>query len=178
MKATTKSRQKPAASRAAPAAPQAQSSRGIDLIYRFDLLNTPGPLLRRCHSRARAIFEELVGRKTGLSKQQVALMIAAAHAPAATHAQLSEETGVDRNTLADTLNRLIAKGLVVRQRSQLDARAYAIQLTPEGLALLEDLIPLSFEVQRKIIEPLPEAMRPQFIRSLRILAGIEAVGGA
>lgn len=152
----------------------ASSVQASRLIERFDLHRSPGHLLRRCHSRARAIFDELIGRNTGLSKQQVALMVAIAHSPAATHTQLSEETGFDRNTLADTLNRLIAKGFAVRQRSHVDARAYDIRLTPNGLAQLEDLIPLSFEVQEKIIEPLPEAMRPQFIECLRILAGVDS----
>lgn len=130
--------------------------------------------MRRCHSRARAIFDELVGRQTGLSKQQVALMIAIAHRPAATHAQLSEETGFDRNTLADTLNRLIVKGLASRQPSRLDARAYDIRLTPSGFTQLEELIPLSFEVQAKIIAPIPAELRPDFIRCLRILAGVDS----
>lgn len=147
------------------------------LIGAFDLHNAPGHLLRRCHSRARAIFDELVGRRTGLSKQQVALMTAIAHMPAATHAQLSEETGFDRNTLADTLDRLIGKGLAVRNRSQVDARAYDVQLTPAGTALLASLIPLAAEVQAKIIEPLPEELRPQFIHCLRIVAGIESSHG-
>ena len=158
--------------RARLAATTTPSAAAADLIDRFDLHKAPGHLLRRCHSRARAIFDELVGRKTGLSKQQVALLVAIAHSPAATHAQLSEETGFDRNTLADTLNRLIAKGLVVRQRSLVDARAYDIQLTREGLRSLGELIPLSFEVQAKIIEPIPEELRPMFIRCLQILAGI------
>jgi Transcriptional regulators len=153
---------------------RAPSAKDNSLVDRFDLLNAPGHLLRRCHSQARAIFDELVGRKTGLSKQQVALMIAIAHTPSATHAQLSGETGFDRNTLADTLDRLIAKGLALRQRSQLDARAYDIQLTSEGLAQLQELIPLSFEVQAKIIEPVPEDLRADFIRCLRLVAGIDA----
>jgi DNA-binding MarR family transcriptional regulator len=142
------------------------------LVEQFDLHNSPGHLLRRCHSRARAIFDELVGRATGLSKQQVALMVTISHIPAATHAQLSEETGFDRNTLADTIDRLIAKGLALRERSTRDARAYEIRLTDEGQAQLEDLIPLSFEVQQKIIEPLPEASRRHFIECLQILAGV------
>ena len=147
----------------------------IRLVDLFDLHHAPGHLLRRCHSRARAIFDELVGRRTGLSKQQVAVLIAVAQSPAATHAQLAEETGFDRNTLADTLDRLIAKGLALRQRSQTDARAYEIQLTEEGSAQLERLIPLSFEVQAKIIEPLPDELRPQFLECLRMLAGVDSV---
>jgi DNA-binding MarR family transcriptional regulator len=151
------------------------------LVEKFDLHNSPGHLLRRCHSRARAIFDDLVGRETGLSKQQVAMMVTISHIPAATQAQLSEETGFDRNTLADTIDRLIAKGLAVRERSARDARAYEIRLTDAGQAQLEDLIPLSFEVQRKIIEPLPEASRQHFIECLQILAGVaepEAPPGA
>lgn len=142
------------------------------LVEKFDLHNSPGHLLRRCHSRARAIFDDLVGRETGLSKQQVAVMVTIAHNPAATHALLAEETGFDRNTLADTIDRLIVKGLTVRQRSSRDARAYEIRLTDEGHSQLEALIPLSYEVQKKIIEPLPEASRQHFIECLQILAGI------
>ncbi|MFM0341439.1 MarR family winged helix-turn-helix transcriptional regulator [Paraburkholderia fungorum] len=139
----------------------------------FDLREAPGHLLRRCHSRARAIFDDLIGRQTGLSKQQMALMVAIARIPNATHAQLSEETGFDRNTLADTLDRLISKGLARRERSEIDARAYQIQLTSDGINQLESLIPLAHEVQQKIIEPLPEELRPIFIQCLRILAGID-----
>lgn len=142
-------------------------------IDRFDLHTAPGHLLRRCHSIARSVFDEQIGRQTGLSKQQMALLLAVAHQPSATHAQLSEETGFDRNTLADTLNRLIDKGLAVRQRSQADARAYDIQLTPDGMTLLESLIPIAKQVQAKIIEPLPEELRPVFIHCLRILAGVD-----
>jgi DNA-binding MarR family transcriptional regulator len=142
------------------------------LVAQFDLHNSPGHLLRRCHSRARAIFDDLVGRETGLSKQQVALMVAISHNPAATHAQLAEETGFDRNTLADTIDRLIAKGLASRKRSTRDARAYEIGLTDAGQVQLEDLIPLSLMVQAKIIEPIPEALRQTFIECLQILAGV------
>jgi DNA-binding MarR family transcriptional regulator len=142
------------------------------VVPQFDLQEAPGHLIRRCHSRARAIFDELIGRQTGLSKQQVALMVSIARSPAATHAYLSEESGFDRNTLATTIDRLIVKGLAVRTRSRLDARAYEIRLTEEGHEQLEMLIPLSMEVQKKIIEPIPEASRRHFIECMQMLAGV------
>lgn len=142
------------------------------LIAQFDLCTSPGHLLRRGHSRARAIFDDVVGRETGLSKQQVALMVTIAQNPCATHALLSEETGFDRNTLADTLDRLIAKGLALRERSKRDARAYEIGLTDAGQAQLAEVIPLSLLVQQKIIAPIPEAVRPIFLQCLRLLAGV------
>lgn len=149
--------------------PKAASSE--TLVSLFDLDSAPGHLLRRCHSRARAIFDDLIGRETGLSKQQVALMVTIAKKPSATHAQLSEESGFDRNTLADTIDRLIAKGLAIRARSPRDARAYEIGLTKLGRSVLEELIPRSLAVQAKILEPLPEALRSVFIECLQILAG-------
>jgi DNA-binding MarR family transcriptional regulator len=151
----------------------ADSRHARKLVDRFDLRDAPGHLLRRCHSRARAIFDDLIGRQSGLSKQQMALLIAIAQTPDATHAHLSEETGFDRNTLADTLDRLISKGLAHRERSEIDARAYQIRLTPDGIRQLEKLMPLALEVQQKIIEPLPEELRPVFIQCLRILAGVD-----
>lgn len=147
------------------------------MVEAFDLHEAPGHLLRRCHSRARAVFEDLVGRHTGLSKQQVALLLSVAHNPANTHAQLSHETGFDRNTLADTLDRLIAKGLVVRNRSALDGRAYEIHLTEAGRKQLEDLIPLSVAVQEEIIRPIPKELRAQFIHCLQLLADSEVHSG-
>jgi DNA-binding MarR family transcriptional regulator len=146
------------------------------IVPQFDLQDAPGHLLRRCHSQARAIFDELIGRQTGLSKQQVALMVSIAQSPAATHAYLSEESGFDRNTLADTIDRLIVKGLAARTRSRQDARAYEIRLTAEGHSQLEMLVPLSIEVQKKIIEPIPEASRRHFIECLQILAGVSESG--
>lgn len=140
----------------------------------FDLTRAPGHLLRCAHSRARAIFDEIVGRETGLSKQQVALMITIAQNPSATHALLAEESGFDRNTLADTLDRLIVKGLVSRERSRRDARAYEIGLTLAGHAQLESIMPLSGLVQAKIIEPIPAELRETFIRCLQLLAGVSS----
>jgi DNA-binding MarR family transcriptional regulator len=144
-----------------------------ELLAIYDMQNAAGHLIRRCQSRARAIFDQLIGEKSGLSRQQFALMVAIAKNPGAAYARLSEQTGFDRNSLADTLNRLIEKKLVTRQRSVSDARAYEIGLSARGARLLRQLIPLSFEVHARIIEPLPEQMRPIFIACLRVVVGLE-----
>jgi DNA-binding MarR family transcriptional regulator len=163
---------KPALKEAARSNVDMKAQAPAELVANFDLSSAPGHLLRCCHSRARAIFDEIVGRETGLSKQQVALMIAIAQNPSATHALLAEHSGFDRNTLADTLDRLIAKGLVSRERSKRDARAYEIGLTPSGHAQIEAIMPLSTLVQAKILEPVPEELRATFIRCLQLLAQV------
>lgn len=139
----------------------------------FDLSYAPGHLLRRCNQRSRELFDELIGRRTKLSRQQVALLIVIHQSPGASQAQLSSATGFDRVTLADTVGRLVKKGLVVRRDADTDARAYRIELTPQGAAVIESLIPAAFRIQERILEPLPGAMRPLFIACMRVMLGLE-----
>jgi DNA-binding MarR family transcriptional regulator len=133
----------------------------------------PGHLLRRCHQRSREIYESLIGRH-GLSRQQFAVLIAMSGRPGASLTGLSAATGFDRNTLAEMIGRLAAKGYVTRRRSAADARAFAIAPTRKGARFVAEMMPRAHEVQRRILEPLPEALRPVFVHCLRILLGLDA----
>ena len=139
-----------------------------------DLLTWPGYLLRRCHQRSLEIFNEVVGAHD-VTRQQTAVLMTLQKNPGATQQRLSDASGFDRNTLAEILNRLKAKGLIDRRRSPRDSRAYELHLTAKAHALLARLIPGAAEVQRRIVEPLPPDMRDAFIKSMRILIGIESV---
>jgi DNA-binding MarR family transcriptional regulator len=136
----------------------------------FVLQQTPGYLVRRCHQRCRRIFDELIGSETGLSRQQISLLIGIDRNPHATQAKLSEETGFDRNTLAELMNRLIGKKLVQRRRADGDARAYEVSLSQSGAALMRTMYPKFRQVQEKILAPLPSRLRPTFIECLQILS--------
>jgi DNA-binding MarR family transcriptional regulator len=138
--------------------------------HSFNLQATPGHLLRRCHQRSRRIFDEVIGASTGLSRQQVSLLIGIDRNPQATQARLSEETGFDRNTLAELMNRLISKKLVERRRAGDDARAYEVSLSQSGAALVRSMYPKVRLVQMKILAPLPAQLRPTFLRCLHILS--------
>jgi len=138
-----------------------------------DLLTWPGYLLRRCHQRSLEIFNEVVGAYD-VTRQQTAVLMTLQRIPGATQQRLSDASGFDRNTLAEILNRLKAKGLIDRRRSARDSRAYEIHLTAKASALLVKLISGGAEVQRRIVAPLPPDMRDAFIKSMRILIGIES----
>jgi DNA-binding MarR family transcriptional regulator len=131
----------------------------------------PGALLRRCHQRSREIFESLIGREGGLSRQQFAVLIAMSQAPKASLTAISEASGFDRNTLAEIVGRLQKKGYVTRRRSAADARASEIALTPEGARFVAAMMPRAHEVQRQILAPLPSELKPVFVHCLRILLG-------
>jgi DNA-binding MarR family transcriptional regulator len=136
----------------------------------FELRQSPGYLLRRCHQRSRQIFDELIGFETGLSRQQLALLIGIDRHPHATQARLSAATGFDRNTLAELMNRLIDKHLVERKRAQHDARAYEVSLSELGIATVRKMYPRYRRVQAKILAPLPPALRPKFMKCLEMLS--------
>lgn len=58
-------------------------------------------------------------------------------------ADLGERIAADASTLSRVVDGLIRRGLVKRDRSTTDARALALSLTPEGVALTEKIIPLA-----------------------------------
>ncbi len=136
----------------------------------FELRRSPGYLIRRCHQRSRQIFDELIGFETGLSRQQVAVLIGIDQNPNVTQARLSEATGFDRNTLAELMSRLISKKLVERRRAQSDARAYEVTLSSTGAARIRSIYPKVRQVQARLLAPLPPRMRPTFLECLTILS--------
>ncbi len=101
---------------------------------------SPSHLLHRALQRALDIYADEFGA-TSITQRQYAVLAAAAEHEGATQADLVRSTGIDRSTLADMATRMIAKGLLERERSTLDARANAVSLTPAGREALEDAKP-------------------------------------
>ncbi len=97
---------------------------------------SPSHLLHKALQRALDIYAEEFG-PGGITQRQFAVLAAAAEHEGSTQADLVRTTGIDRSTLADMATRMIAKGLLERERSTLDARANAVSLTPVGRAELE-----------------------------------------
>ena len=133
----------------------------------FDLLSSPGFLIRRCHARSREIFDELIGKNTGLSREQMAVLISIKQHPGANQAQLTEATLFDRNTLGEIIRRLVDKQLVERKQATHDKRAYEVSLTRAGTALMAVVYPLLAEVQEQILDHIPEKDRKTFLTCLK-----------
>jgi DNA-binding MarR family transcriptional regulator len=101
---------------------------------------SPSHLLHRALQRALDIYAEAFG-ETGITQRQFAVLAAADEREGATQADLVRITGIDRSTLADMARRMIGKGLLERERSNVDARANAVRLTEAGRAVLADAWP-------------------------------------
>lgn len=142
----------------------------------FQLLDSPGHLLRRNHQRSYEIFSRIVGED--VTRQQIALLIALSQNPGASQNVLVGATGFDKSTLKEMVGRMVARGWVSRERDPDDQRAWTMNITPAGKALLAERLAGVVQVQEEILAPLPPELRPQFIRCLRMLLGLEETAKA
>ncbi len=71
--------------------------------------------------------------------------------------ELSALTSIDFSTLSRLLVGMQKKGLVVRKRSGVDARALSLSLTPHGRNLTEKIIPIACHYEKVAISGLGES---------------------
>ena len=65
------------------------------------------------------------------------------HEPHQRLLDVAYHTSSDPSTLSRTVDGLIKRGLVVRERSDVDARALELSLTPKGLDVTREIIPFA-----------------------------------
>lgn len=136
---------------------------------------SPSHLLHRALQVALDLYAEEFG-PGGVTQRQFAVLSAVATQEGLTQTDLVRITGIDRSTLADMAARMIAKGLLERQRSASDARANAVSLTEAGRAALEDAQPKMAAVDARLLKLLSGGKREALTGLLRDLvrAGDEA----
>jgi DNA-binding MarR family transcriptional regulator len=130
---------------------------------------SPSHLLHRVLQLALDIYAEESGA-TGVTQRQFAVLAAVAENEGVTQTGLVRATGIDRSTLADMVARMIAKGHLERQRSDLDARANTVSLTPAGAAVLEESRPKAAMADSRILALLKPSKREGFLELLGEMA--------
>ncbi|MBI5939474.1 MAG: winged helix-turn-helix transcriptional regulator, partial [Caulobacterales bacterium] len=113
------------------------------------------------------------GGPGGVTQRQHAVLSAVAAKEGAAQADLVAATGVDRSTLADMVARMLDKGLLVRERSAVDARANAVRLTDAGRAALAEIGPRADAADARLLALLPKGKREAFLDALAALASGE-----
>jgi DNA-binding MarR family transcriptional regulator len=130
-------------------------------------------LLHRALQMALDYHTEAAGPGAITQRQYTVLAAAVAH-EGLTQNDLVRATGIDRSTLADLVARMLAKGLLVRERSATDARANSVGLSEAGrMALAAGAGPVA-GADARLLETLSAKKRDSFIKSLHILTGAEA----
>ncbi len=86
--------------------------------------------------------------------------------------ELGEKTLVTKGTLTGVLERLEAKGLILRQANSEDARSQLIGLTSDGQSVFEKVFPEHLEFLNKAFKKLSSDELQQLEKSLRLLKDI------
>ena len=135
----------------------------------------PGHLARRFQQIAVAVFHAAV-EEAGydLTPVQYAALTTIGTQPGIDQATLAGLIAYDRTTITGVVDRLVQKGLVVRQASR-DRRAHALQITAEGQRTLDGIEPAVDAAQRTMLGGLSSNEAATFMRLLRkaIAAGNE-----
>jgi DNA-binding MarR family transcriptional regulator len=145
----------------------------VQIIYmtKFQLDQAPGHLLRRAQQRAVELFAAELG-SDGPTPQQFALLLAIGQNPGISQVGLVREIGVDRSTLAEMVQRLARRGLIVRRRTPSDGRENALSLSAAGARLLARALPAVIRTQQRILAPIPARQRKAALQLLRLMAGM------
>lgn len=132
---------------------------------RFDttLQAEPGHLIRRAHQLAVSAFHDTHGRQ--ITPVQYAVLRALQDAPGIDQVTLADKVALDTSTTADIATRLEAKGWIVREL--LARRQRALHLTPEGEAVLADMLPRVEPMYRQLLAPLSADEQTAFLHLLR-----------
>jgi DNA-binding MarR family transcriptional regulator len=129
-----------------------------------NLYEHPGHLLRRAQQISVSIFYDEMGSE--LTPVQYAMLRNLAGHPGIDQVSLAAVNGIDTSTGATVCARLEEKGLLERKVIPTNRRQRALTITAAGEKLLEDLIPGSQRLRRRILAPLSGPEQLQFMELL------------
>ena len=141
----------------------------------FDLNSCVLHLLHRAQQAADEAFAAAFA-DTGLTPRQLAVLVIVSEREGTNQVGLVDATGIDRSTTADLVRRLMRKGLLARRRARHDARSNVLRLTDEGKTLLTSFRTRAADVDRMLLDSLPEASRAHFVDALGRIAAMPATG--
>jgi DNA-binding MarR family transcriptional regulator len=130
---------------------------------------SPIHLLHRVLQLALDFHSEAAG-PTAITQRQFTVLAAAGAAEGLSQNDLVRTTGIDRSTLADMVARMLAKGLLERERSATDARANTVRLTDAGRAALDAGEKPAASADERLLSLLAPKRRDTFVKCLVSLA--------
>jgi len=134
----------------------------------LDFEALPGHYIRRLQQIAVAVFLQET-EAHGLTPVQYAALNQVAKTPGIDQRTLARSIGQDTSTIAGVVDRLEARGLMLRNASPEDRRVRRLEPTADGHALLAAVAPDILKAQERMLHPLTKAERAEFMRMLRVV---------
>lgn len=134
----------------------------------LEIHNMAGHLIRRLNQISTSVFQDrmkLAGYD--LTPIQFAAMNAIHANPGLDQASLAGLIAHDRATIGGVVDRLEAKGIVLRKINERDRRARELSLTARGEVTLAEVTPVVRAMQDDMLTGLSDAERQAFLRLAR-----------
>lgn len=126
-----------------------------------------GHLIRRLNQISVAVFaERMTENEAEITPVQYAALTTISENPGVGQAKLAGAIAYDKATIGGVVDRLAAKGLIRRRQSKSDGRAHALDITPDGEALLERVKPIVRALQDEILTGLDASEKSQLMTLL------------
>jgi DNA-binding MarR family transcriptional regulator len=135
---------------------------------RLDPRTLPGHLARRMQQLAVALFSEELA-DLSLTPVQYSALHAICQQPGIDQKTLAQSISYDAATIGGVIDRLEARGLVLRAMSPQDRRVRLISPTDEGLRILKAAIPRVLRTQERLMEPLAPSEREELMRLMALI---------
>lgn len=145
-----------------------ESPDAMELMTSVDIDQQPGHHIRRLHQISVAIFLQETGA-FGVTPVQYAALQTVGRQPSIDQRTLARTIGLDTSTIAGVIDRLEARGLLVRSASPEDRRVRQLTLTDAARQLLAEIAPAILKAQQLILAPLAPQEQREFTRMLRQL---------
>ena len=106
-----------------------------------------------------------------LNQSEVAVLILLRHPEQPLIArQLARQRGCSRAAIGKILTKLEQRDLVVRRPNPADRRAALVEITPDGVELVDEFFPRQLELESRLLAAFDEAWRRELITALDALA--------
>jgi DNA-binding MarR family transcriptional regulator len=116
------------------------------------------------------VFDDRVGRHGELRRVEFTMLALVQGNPDVTARQLARALAVTPPNIAVRIDKLEQRGLIVRVRSESDARKQHIRLTSRGAALVDRSVQLLVEGERAALAALSAAERAMLVELLHKVA--------
>jgi DNA-binding MarR family transcriptional regulator len=134
-----------------------------------------GHLLRRAQSRLFEAFQVRFAR-AGFTPGQFGVLLAVAERQAASQSELARALSLERATLGEAVDSLLAAGLVERTRGAADRRTQQVALSRRGAVVVRRVLPAVLAYERALMHGFSATERAAARRVLAHLAGLPAPG--
>ena len=116
------------------------------------------------------------GPTAELSRQELIAVRLLGYRGRSTMTNLAEEAEVAAATMTGIVDKLVARGLVKRQRRAEDRRVVEVSLTPRGLEAFGDSVALHMRLAREMLLALDEDEQDAMLATLRKISRVGTEG--